>query len=246
MRTVAKRLVCLGVFSFSLTAFAAYFHGDGIPWMTAVVQAICTPPTGANPIVVENCKDGTPDFVPGDLTKNLGWDIVGAGADTIQGFATDISIDKSSVDPLLRTVHFKINVTDGAPYHLEIYRLGYYQGNGARKVARVPAVGSLTPPVQPVGCLLDGSPGSGLVDCGNWAEATTWTVPSDAVSGIYFAKAIRDTTPASGASHIYFIVRDDASTSDVLFQTSDTTWQAYNSYGSTSVVPGAIPAARTR
>ncbi|GIS90957.1 MAG: hypothetical protein CM1200mP20_09980 [Pseudomonadota bacterium] len=33
------------------------------------------------------------------------------------------------------------------------------------------------------------------------------------------------------ASHIYFVVRDDHSTSDVLFQTADTTWQAYNRYG---------------
>ena len=33
-----------------------------------------------------------------------------------------------------------------------------------------------------------------------------------------------------GASHIVFIVRDDTSTSDLLFQTSDTSWQAYNDY----------------
>lgn len=33
------------------------------------------------------------------------------------------------------------------------------------------------------------------------------------------------------ASHIYFVVRDDDGCSEVLFQTSDTTWQAYNRYG---------------
>ena len=33
------------------------------------------------------------------------------------------------------------------------------------------------------------------------------------------------------ASHIYFVVRHDESHSDILFQTSDTTWQAYNPYG---------------
>jgi hypothetical protein len=37
------------------------------------------------------------------------------------------------------------------------------------------------------------------------------------------------------ASHIYFVVRDDVSESDVLFQTSDMTWQAYNRYGGHSV-----------
>jgi hypothetical protein len=33
------------------------------------------------------------------------------------------------------------------------------------------------------------------------------------------------------ASHIYFVVRDDASKAAVMFQTSDTSWQAYNRWG---------------
>ena len=49
---------------------------------------------------------------------------------------------------------------------------------------------------------------------------------------------------APGASHIVFIVRDDDGASDLLFQTSDTTWQAYNSYGGNSLYVG--PASRTR
>ena len=36
-----------------------------------------------------------------------------------------------------------------------------------------------------------------------------------------------------GRSHIVFVVRNDASHSDILMQTSDTTWQAYNTYGGT-------------
>ena len=69
----------------------------------------------------------------------------------------------------------------------------------------------------------------------------SWAVPADAVSGIYFAKVVR--TDTGGASHIVFIVRDDASTSDLLFQTSDTTWQAYNNYGGNSLYTGS-PAGR--
>ena len=38
-------------------------------------------------------------------------------------------------------------------------------------------------------------------------------------------------------------MRDDASTSDFLYQTSDTTWQAYNSYGGNSLYVGS-PAGR--
>ena len=44
-------------------------------------------------------------------------------------------------------------------------------------------------------------------------------------------------TLAEQATYI-FVVRDDAGTSDILFQTSDTTWQAYNSYGGNSLYVG--------
>ena len=63
-------------------------------------------------------------------------------------------------------------------------------------------------------------------------------MPLDATSGIYIARAVRDSAPV-GASHIVFIVRDDDGGSDLLFQTSDTTWQAYNGYGGNSLYTGA-------
>ena len=80
-----------------------------------------------------------------------------------------------------------------------------------------------------------------LIDCGNWAVSASWTVPADATSGVYIAKLVRADT--GGASHIVFVVRDDASTSDFVYQTSDTTWQAYNSYGGNSLYVGS-PAGR--
>ncbi|HEX2326052.1 MAG TPA: N,N-dimethylformamidase beta subunit family domain-containing protein, partial [Chloroflexota bacterium] len=80
-------------------------------------------------------------------------------------------------------------------------------------------------------------PQTGLVDCGNWAVSATWSMPATAVSGIYVGKLVRPDT--GGSSHIVFVVRDDAGASDILFQTSDTTWQAYNSYGGNSLYTGA-------
>jgi hypothetical protein len=100
---------------------------------------------------------------------------------------------------------------------------------GARRVATVTPSATL-PVIQPA-CLSDSS--TGLVDCGNWADSAVWTVPADAVSGIYFARLVRPDT--GGASHVFFVVRDDAGRSPLLFQTSDTTWQAYNSYGGASL-----------
>jgi hypothetical protein len=162
----------------------------------------------SNPIVIENCKQGTP---PSE------WDISGAGEDTIQGFATDISVNRG------QAVQFKVDTVANS-YKLDIYRMGYYQGNGARLVTTVQP----TDVRQQPACQQDA--GTGRVDCSNWTVSATWNVPSDAVSGIYFAAAVR-TDGTAGASHIFFIVRDDASHSDIYYQTSDTTWQAYNRYG---------------
>jgi hypothetical protein len=85
---------------------------------------------------------------------------------------------------------------------------------------------------------------TGLVDCGNWAVSGSWVVPAGSVSGIYFAKLVRDDgTP--GSTHIVFIVRDDASHSDLILKTSDTTWRAYNRFGNFSLYtggPGSNPA----
>ena len=177
--------------------------------------------TGGNPIVCENSRPGSPSSE---------WDISGAGDPSIQGFATDISVNRGE------TVRFKID-TSSTDYRLDIYRMGYYQGSGARKVATVQPSAAL-PQSQPA-CFTDTS---GLIDCGNWADSASWAVPSDATSGIYFAKAVReDGTDAGKASHIVFIVRNDSSTSDILFQTSDTTWHAYNTWGGNSLYTGSGP-----
>src|SRR5206468_10794287 len=102
-------------------------------------------------------------------------------------------------------------------------------GNGARLVGSGVITATL-PQSQPTP-LTDAT--TGLVDCGNWAESAHWDVPSNAVSGIYVARLIRNDT--HGASHIAFIVRDAASHSGLLFQTSDATWQAYNVFGGNSL-----------
>ena len=137
------------------------------------------------------------------------------------------------------TVFFKVD-TNASAYRFDIYRIGYYGGTGARKVATVQPSVAL-PQFQP-DCLTEAS--SGLIDCGNWAVSGSWAVPANAVSGIYFAKVVR--TDTGGASHIVFVVRDDASKSDIAFQTSDTTWQAYNYYGGNSLYRAHRQAAPTR
>ncbi len=174
--------------------------------------AAADPCSGLSAVACENLRPGTPASV---------WDVSGAGDDTLEGFATDMSVNAG------QQVSFKIKST-AAAYTIDIYRLGWYQGNGARKVASI-APSVPLPQAQP-NCITD--PTTSLVDCGNWAVSATWSVPASAVSGVYFAHLNRPDT--DGSSHIVFVVRADTSHSDLVFQTSDPTWQAYNTWGGAS------------
>ncbi len=173
-----------------------------------------------NKIVIENMKQGTPKSV---------WGVDGDGDANIQGFATEISSN------LGQTVDFKI-ATDSTNYRIDIYRLGYYGGDGARKVATIDQ--NLTSAQIQPHPIVDYT--TGLIDCGNWEVSASWTIPEDAVSGVYIAKLVREDGVA-GESLIPFIVREDGSTSDIVFQTSDTTWQAYNAWGGASLYFGNVP-----
>ncbi|MCG8466967.1 MAG: hypothetical protein MJB57_01970, partial [Gemmatimonadetes bacterium] len=221
----------------------------------------------ANEIVAENCLPGHPAAE---------WDINGYGDPSIQGFGHDISIARGE------TIHFKVD-TDSDDYRIDVYRMGYYDGMGARRVDTLEP--SVPLPQRQPDCLRGDIPvlaedgtletaEAPLFDCGNWAVSASWQAPADATSGIYFARLVREDPREPGfwkndqfgpvpmppgaendslweargyravmanpldeprASHIYFIVRDDDGASDLLFQTSDMTWQAYNRFGGHSV-----------
>ena len=202
---------------FVFTSVLLYALGQASIALSAF--ATCTAPR--NPIEAENCLPGT---------SSSQWYVSGAGSPNIQGFATDISVNVG------QTISFKIS-TNAASYLIDIYRLGFYQGNDGRFVTSLSPSMPL-PQIQPP-CLSDSS--TGLTDCGNWAISASWTVPSTAVSGIYYARLTRLDT--GEASPMLFVVRDNSSHSDILVQTSDTTWQAYNDYGGNSLYAGS-PAGR--
>ena len=213
----------------------------------------------ANKVVAENCKPGRP---------REEWDVFQNGDPDIQGFATDMSINLGEM------VQFKIK-THSPRYRIDIYRMGWYGGSGARLIETIRPSAAL-PQAQP-DCLIH--PNVRMVDCGNWRTSASWRAPADGVSGVYVARLVReDDEPVSWrsegnnarpalkpppvphsygaqgtgklrdelkekrASHIIFVVRDDASRSDVLFQTSDPTWVASNRYGGSSLNGSWAPA----
>jgi hypothetical protein len=185
---------------------------------TAQPAAAAASPCGAtiNPVTCENSQTT-------GVTQSSDWDITDAGDSDIQGFSTDISVNAGG------SIGFKIDTTLSA-YTIDVYRLGYYGGAGARLWGS--NIAHTTPKQQPA-CLTD--PSTLLYDCGNWSLSSTWNVPSTAVSGVYIARL---TGTNGDASHITFVVRNDSSTSDVVYQTSDPTWQAYNLYGGSDFYQG--------
>ena len=207
----------------------------------------------ANKIVAENCRPGNP---------REEWDVGFEGDPEMQGLATDISVN------LGETVSFKIK-THSPRYRIDIYRMGWYGGDGARLMDTLqPSV--RLPQAQP-DCRIHTN--MRFVDCGNWKVSASWQIPADGVSGVYVARlvreddepepwrsegersfptqrppegphaygaiglgALRDALKEKRASHIVFVVRDDAGETDVLVQTSDPTWVAFNRYGGASFV----------
>ncbi|HEY3609045.1 MAG TPA: DUF4082 domain-containing protein [Pseudonocardiaceae bacterium] len=179
----------------------------------AAAASPCTAPV-VNPVACENTQAGTPNWQ------------VNTDDPSITGFTTDISSTAGG------TVQFKVNTTASA-YQIFIYRLGYYGGVGARQVATL-AVNTHT--TQPA-CKSDAT--TLMTDCGNWAVTATWNVPTTAVSGLYYAALHRNDDGSE--NEMAFVIRNDSSHSDVLFQTSDETWEAYNSYGNGSLYTGTGP-----
>ncbi|MFE2480149.1 DUF4082 domain-containing protein [Streptomyces sp. NPDC059389] len=208
----------------------------GLFTVVAALMATVLPPSsvagavdpcgpGTNAIVCENSKPGTP---------MSDWFSPSAYGD-IKGFSAQMSVQAGE------TVQFKVQ--SSTPYRVSVYRLGHYGGDGARLMSTAAQAAqtypaNFAPGGNPRSCTTKAA--TGLVDCGNWPVTATWTVPADAVSGLYIANL--DQADGNGVMPYPFVVRNDASHSDIVVQTSDQTWQAYNNYGGQDLYDGGGPA----
>ncbi len=181
----------------------------------------------ANPVQIENTRPGT-----------TAWQLsTSANNHEIEGYANLTSVNRGG------QISFFVNTPDPT-YTIEIFRLGWYGGLGGRRE---------TPPVTLPGIAQPGpapDPVTGMVEC-QWTSQYTLTVnnpsdPTDWVSGIYLAKL---SAGVSGKqSWIIFVVRDDGRGSGLLYQSSFTTFQAYNEWGGKSLYgfnsSGGVPAVK--
>src|SRR6266516_5028978 len=164
----------------------------------------------SNPIQIENSKAGTQGW--NDFSADL-------APDTLSGFGSKISVNHGD------SIDFYVTTT--APsFTINIYRTGYYGGAGARLISSpgsFPGLHQVIPAPDKV---------TGIISCSNWTKTTTLNIPSSWVTGVYLAKL---TSSTGNSSFIFFVVRDDGGHEAIDFQTSVTTYQAYNTWGGTSL-----------
>ena len=164
--------------------------------------------SATNPIVLENQKPGNPESE---------WGINGAGSSNIEGFATDISVNRG------QTVNFKIKripTTIGSNLSDRLLRR-----HGRRKVATIQHTGLQNQP-NPLH-----NPPPALVDAGNWAVSASWAVPGGRRLGRLHRQARapgrnRRRRTTSRSSSATTAARATSSS-----RPADTTWQAYNGWG---------------
>lgn len=110
-----------------------------------------------------------------------------------------------------------------APLRIEVFRLGYYGGAGGRRKFTADSVkAGLQPPC--------GQATNGITNC-PWARTLTIATDSNWRSGIYLAKA----TDRRGKTWSYpFVLRDERQAA-ILVIVPQFTWQAYNTFGGTSL-----------
>jgi hypothetical protein len=159
-----------------------------------------------NAIALENARPGTASW----------WLTSAATNREIEGYASLTSVDRGGMQ-----IDFFVSTQIAEEFTYEIFRMGWYGGAGARLHLGPVTLQGFTQPVPPR------HPHFGTFDC-DWQASfrLPGSTTSSWVSGVYL---VRLTGLASGKqSYVIFVLRDDASRSDYLFQSSVLTFQAYN------------------
>ncbi len=171
-----------------------------------------TPGRQADLIARENQRPGTRDWM---LSNTRIDPATKYRCPWIEGYCSHTSIRAGE------TFSIFVSTNPASAFTLDVYRLGYYGGTGARLMRSFERVRGVTRPDPPIGA-------KRLRDC-HWESSIKLKIPRDWLSGVYLGKltAQRDGTQ----SYVIFIVRDDRK-ADFIFQCSDNTWQAYNRWPS--------------
>lgn len=161
-------------------------------------------------IKMENEREGASDW---QLTRVRP---EGYNNPNIEGYCSRQSVKAGE------SIDVAVSTAPAAQFTIEIFRMGYYGGRGARSMKTLGPFKGKQQPKPPVG-------EKRLGRC-RWDPAVSLTIPHDWPSGVYLGRLTTLPDKANTPywqSYVIFIVRDDRP-ADFLFQCSDNTWQAYN------------------
>lgn len=169
------------------------------------------PAESTNLIAAENKKEGTTSWLINVTEERCDYpDHQYCRRPEVEGYCSQSSYQTGD------TLRIYVSTDTATSYDLSIYRMGYYQGKGGRLMQSIG-------PLQGTPQLFDKAGKNNLIEC-SWAVAHEMIVPEDWLSGVYLGKL---TTQDNMQAYVIFIVKDQRP-SDILFQCSDMTWQAYN------------------
>jgi hypothetical protein len=179
--------------------------GHGTPSPRATGPATFNGPDGveARWVISENHRPGT-----------TAWKIHGRHGG-IAGFANQVYASEG------QKVTFYVSTT-GPWFRAQAFRMGYYQGKGARLVWQSGQIAGKRQPPCPV------APKVNMVACDNWSPSLTFRVTTAFVQGDYLVKL---SGPGNRQSYVPLTVWDPASTATYVIKNDVFTWQAWNTYG---------------
>ncbi len=122
-------------------------------------------------------------------------------------------------------IDFHVGVGRPERYTITIYRVGYYDGTGARRMVSSQPLEGLPQPAPATDAV------TGLVSC-DWSVGWTLNVPADWISGLYLAEfstmSDRSVDVRRLSSHTPFVVRDDNRPTELCVVIPFASFQAHN------------------
>jgi hypothetical protein len=189
-----------------LLATAAGSCGVGLSAMPALGRE------PANLILAENARPGTRDWM---LSRVEIDPATRYRSPAIEGWCSHASVRAGE------TLTLHVSTRPARRFTIDLYRMGWYRGDGGRLVASLGEFAGTEQPDPPVG--------EKRVRTCAWSATAEVTIAADWPSGVYLAKlaCVGSDGEPGPQSYAIFIVRDDRP-ADFIFQCSDFTWQAYN------------------
>ncbi|MFE5670824.1 N,N-dimethylformamidase beta subunit family domain-containing protein [Agromyces sp. NPDC056523] len=178
-----------------------------VPATVAHTAAAAEPPA-VNAIVQENRRPGT-----------TGWQIPWPGRSlatdrdlAVKAYASEVSVDQG------QAVGLHVHVASAGSTTYDVYRLGWYQGLGGRRVTGGTFTASPAPACQT-------AMPNGTVTC-PWPRSVTIQTGADWTSGVYAVVVTR------GLKQTYasFVVRDDDASGKLVHVQPTFNYQAYNNF----------------